>query len=253
MRFSAILLVRAEKGTRGAMLRYILQALRVYVGMHPAPREYRVRLDGLTFTVEANRGDLAPYPGIFINREYAHDPRFVPPAGGIVVDVGAQVGFFAAYASRCVGTGRVYSFEPDPTSFARLQTNVEANQLSNVHLHHVAVGDTCAPVLFECWPLSVDSRVTTKPSARTIEVPCTTLDEFVTTAGLERIDLLKVDTEGFEVHVLRGAAQVALPRTQRIVIEIHSPKLHEEVDAILRPAGFAQVAECNNVCYYTRS
>jgi FkbM family methyltransferase len=234
------------------MLRYILRSFRSFIGLNPAPCEYRLELDGFQFAVEATRGDLAPYAGIFIDHEYALDQRFVPEPGSTVLDVGAQVGFFCAYASALVGSGRIFAFEPDPASFDRLQKNISANRLDNIHLQRMAVSDTAGVVLFDCFPLSVDSRITTKRSARTVEVPSTTLDDFVRSMAIERIDLLKIDTEGFEAHVLRGARAEALPRVRRIIVEIHTPRLREEVEAILQPAGFKRTAETNGVYFFMR-
>jgi hypothetical protein len=64
--------------------------------------------------------------------------------------------------------------------------------------------------------------------ADTIQVPVTTLDRFVSDAGLDRIDLIKVDVEGFELHMLRGAEAVIKQFRPRLFVELSDENLREQ-------------------------
>jgi hypothetical protein len=75
------------------------------------------------------------------------------------------------------------------------------------------------------------------PDAQTILCDATSLDDFVHRQGLAKIDILKIDTEGYEVECLKGA-QETLRRTDRIVLEYHSFDLRDEVMTILENSGF---------------
>lgn len=136
--------------------------------------------------------------------------------GDTAVDVGANVGALTVEAAACVGrNGRVFAFEPNPTVFPYLTENVALNALSQVECLNYAVGDSSEPVRFDANPRSDEfSRV---DPAGGIEVPGTTLDESIPPDA--SIALLKIDVEGYELSVLRGATQT-LARTQRIYFEV---------------------------------
>jgi len=129
-------------------------------------------------------------------------------AGCIVVDAGANIGAYSQFLSQCVGeSGIVHSFEPDPTNFARLRDSLA--KFSNVRVNQLAVSDqTGEAALYVSKSLNVDHRTypTEGESRKEIAVWSTTLDDYFK-AG-ERVDLIKMDIQGFELHALRGAARV---------------------------------------------
>ncbi len=129
------------------------------------------------------------------------------------VDVGANAGIFTLLAAAAVGAnGAVHAFEPSPRERAHLQSNIELNSLTNVHVHPVALGNTPRTA-----SLSVSDRehpgqntlggfsYRETSEAYSIVVPVETLDQVVEREGLNRIDLMKIDVEGSETAVIRGA------------------------------------------------
>jgi FkbM family methyltransferase len=148
--------------------------------------------------------------------------------GAVVVDVGANIGIYTEFLSRCVGpTGLVHSFEPSPDNFKRLLAFTR--DLSNVRLTQAAVGEQSGECkLYVSDKLNVDHRAykTDGDSRRTVSTEMVALDDYFK-AG-HRVDLIKMDIQGYELHALRG--------TQRVLQE--NPGINLLVE--LWPAGLEQ-------------
>jgi FkbM family methyltransferase len=129
-------------------------------------------------------------------------------AGAVVVDAGANIGVYSQFISRCVGpTGAVHCFEPSPENFSRLQA--ATRKLANVRLSQAAVGECSgSSKLYLSDRLNVDHRTypTEGDSRRAVEVDIIALDDYFR-AG-QRVDLIKMDIQGYELHALRGANRV---------------------------------------------
>ncbi len=135
--------------------------------------------------------------------------------GDMVVDVGANIGVLALLASRKVGrAGRVLAIEAHPGTHAALLENLRLNAAHNVTVVQTAVGPEDANVRFSDKPGDDWNRVEANSGA--IEVKQTTLDSVC--RGCARIDLLKMDIEGFELPALKGASET-LRKTECVLIE----------------------------------
>jgi len=149
--------------------------------------------------------------------------RKVLKPGQVVFDVGANVGQFTLLAAKRVGTtGCVHAFEPAPEEYRKLCANVSLNRFSNVHINHVAVCDRLGEaVLRTAGPGLGLYNSLGAPLVSTligyISVPCTTLDCYLEGKGVPKVDLMKIDVEGAELGVLRGAAHL-LSRSDAPVI-----------------------------------
>lgn len=142
-------------------------------------------------------------------------------SGDVVADVGAFIGLYTvAMGKRVTSRGKVVAFEPNPASFALLRAHVELNQLNDrVELAPFALGADEGTVLLAPNRVSM-AAITHETDEETVRVQCVRLDRFW---GDRRLDLLKLDVEGHEEQVLRGAtgllARRERPRT--IFIEVH--------------------------------
>jgi FkbM family methyltransferase len=128
--------------------------------------------------------------------------------GMVYIDCGANIGIYSITAAQRVGSeGAVYSFEPQPDIFHRLLANVHLNQLENVHAYRLAVGDNAEAVELVQLRDHVASYVRSLQTGTnpTVRCNCTTLDAFFAEHPIERADVLKIDVEGYELKVLRGA------------------------------------------------
>lgn len=145
--------------------------------------------------------------------------------GMCFVDVGANAGLFTLLAAAAVGpSGAVHAFEPSPRERAHLQSNIELNSLKNVHVYPVALGSAA-----QTASLSVSDRehpgqntlggfsYRETSQAYSIEVSVETLDQVVERESVNRIDLMKIDVEGSETAVIRGAS-AALRRFRPVII-----------------------------------
>ena len=130
------------------------------------------------------------------------------PKGAVVVDAGANIGIYSRFLSRCVGpTGVVHSFEPSPENFSRLQRAVR--KLANVRLSQAALGERSGKSnLYVSDKLNVDHRTyaTQGDSRRIVPIDIIALDDYFKSG--QRVDLIKMDIQGYELHALRGGQRV---------------------------------------------
>jgi FkbM family methyltransferase len=175
--------------------------------------------------------------------------RLLTPAS-VVLDVGANVGLVtlpvAARLSR--GTGLVIAVEPVPANAARLQQVVALNGLqSHVRVLAVALGDEPGWVTLHVDPEAPTGNAAMRGAparARAMQVPAVRLDDLRTAGDLPPIDLVKLDVEGAEVRVLRGAAAVLAADRPVLLGEFHRGLMpafgHTMADAaaLLTPLGY---------------
>ena len=130
----------------------------------------------------------------------------------IVIDVGANIGYFSTLFSKLVGTtGKVYAFEPAPINFEILQRNILVNNLKNVLIHQTADSNVSdiQDLYLSTWNFG-DNRLFEKPrderdlEREKIQVDTIRLDEIIQ----DKINLIKIDVQGFEWQVIDGAKKL---------------------------------------------
>jgi len=161
--------------------------------------------------------------------------------GQIVLDVGASVGLFTWMAGS--QGARVYSFEPNPKEFPLLQACIAANHIPAEAIQ-AAVGDSDGTARFSCGFRTTlgDGQVLTddmelvhveddsERERGSVDVRMLTLDRFASDRNLNRVDLIKVDTEGSESAVLRGAERII--REFRPIILLASYHRKDDADVL---------------------
>jgi FkbM family methyltransferase len=169
-------------------------------------------------------------------------------SGGIVVDVGANLGWHTIHAAVRKGVDRVVAFEPDAFNAWLLDRNLSLNGVENVIVVKSAVGSRCGVMpLYRYKPSNLGRHSLVRDYGRGMRlVPVTDVDSALEALGLgeHRVRLMKIDVEGFEPAVIAGAART-LPRTDAVLLE-YSPELYRAAglspDAMLdtlQGAGFA--------------
>jgi FkbM family methyltransferase len=140
--------------------------------------------------------------------------------GDVVFECGSHHGCTATLLSTWVGTsGKVIAFEPSPDNAAIIRRNIELNGLRNIVLEQKAVGSRSAERVK--FSRSSNGEVLTKTlSGGFFEVEVTDLDSYVHLGPA----LLKLDVQGYEVEVLKGASEV-LKGAPRLAIEVHTKAL----------------------------
>ena len=174
--------------------------------------------------------------------------------GAVFLDVGAHIGYFSMKAAVKVGkTGRVLSFEPNPETLKRLRDNVTANQARNVIVEPVACTDReqmltlYAAARINTGASSLarqNANISATEAPRSYVVRGRPIDDVVRELNLSRVDAMKIDVEGAEVSVLRGAAGTLQRFHPKVVIEVVAQQLAsfhttpEELASVFREAGY---------------
>lgn len=159
--------------------------------------------------------------------------------GDVVVDVGANVGYFSLLSARCVGrTGRVIAFEPVPEFAAALRTGAGHNGVSDViELHEIAVSDTHGSTQLYVADASNRGMSSTEQVPgyeMSFSVPMAPADSCVDPAYWSRIRLVKVDVEGDEFRALAGMRRLleALGEGAVVVAEVVGDRLEARGETV---------------------
>lgn len=144
--------------------------------------------------------------------------------GMCFVDVGANVGYFTLLAAGRVGpTGRVMAIEPSRYAADRLAAAIETNRVGNVRLERIGLGrEEGAVILYDPLPDNHTPTMLGDPGSAGTTVRVRRLDDCLAEWGVDRIDLLKLDVEGYEPAVLDGAADsLAAGRIRAVLCEFN--------------------------------
>jgi FkbM family methyltransferase len=171
------------------------------------------------------------------------------PAGGVFVDVGANVGTYAMVLARQVGqSGTVIAIEPHPVIHARLAFNRSASGARQVALVAAAAGASDGELMIETDGDNIGAShvVSGEFAGNAFKVPALRLLRILEDAGVGHVDALKIDVEGYEDRVLTGffrhARQSLWPRA--VVIEhLSRDEWHDDCIADMRARGYAETGK----------
>jgi len=128
--------------------------------------------------------------------------------GNIVVDLGANIGYYSLLAARIVGMeGKVYAFEPEPRNHGLLLKNIELNKYSNIIPVQKAVSNKSGATKLFISTSGGHSIHELSDGRDFVEVETVTLDEFLKEEG-HHVDVIKIDVEGAEIDAIEGMKQV---------------------------------------------
>lgn len=138
---------------------------------------------------------------------------FLQP-GDCFFDIGANIGLFSLHASPKIReNGCIYAFEPTPTTYERLQKNIILNNFKNIKTENIGMSYSVDTVEFHISNNGYDAWNSIVPLSEldnysTINVNTNTIDNFIKSRMIKHVDLVKVDVEGWELNVLKGAAEL---------------------------------------------
>lgn len=176
--------------------------------------------------------------------------------GNVVLDIGANIGAHTLLLAKLTGeTGRVIAFEPTDYAFSKLLKNRSLNPDLAGHIQGMQymlvdsdTQESTAPPLYSSWPLRDDEDLHKLHQGRlmtTSGASTKTLDSVILSIGLDRVDYIKLDIDGFECGMLRGARKV-LTRWHPLIIMELAPYLLaeqgaslEELIRLLKEYGYA--------------
>ena len=199
-----------------------------------------------------SRGDDWVSNQVFWRGWSGYEPETAPllfriaSRAAVTLDVGAHVGFYTLLAAHANPSGRVFAFEPMPAIHARLTRNVRINRLANVTCICSAVGEAEGTAEFYHMDVEIpcSSSLSYEFMAQAGEVSHTTvrvvaLDQFAERVGLDRVDLVKIDTESTEPQVLRGMARVLERDHPTLICEVLQGRGSERsLEEILGPLEY---------------
>jgi len=177
---------------------------------------------------------------IFYRLDYEQLEEFRPREGWTVLDVGAFIGLYTLRAARLVGArGTVISVEPLNDNLKYLTLNVTVNSLRNVTLVAGCAWVSWGEALMYVPGSAVNATLSRKyaeamgGASRVVRVRCLPLDSLIKMTG--GVDLLKIDVEGAELHLVRGSPGIRPGLVDRVVIEVHTD--------VVRPSEIAEALE----------
>ena len=154
--------------------------------------------------------------------------------GDVVFDVGAAHGYYTLLSARLAGpAGKVVAFEPFPENAAFLRAHVGKNRFGNVVIRQEAVSDRNGTIGFGRGSGTGTGRI---DASGTLQVPLRTLASVASELGL-RPDHIKIDVEGAEMGVLRGAGSL-LDSHPTLFLSTHGPDIHRECCEFLSARGY---------------
>ncbi len=163
---------------------------------------------------------------------------------GEFIDVGAHVGCWAVKLAPFYD--KVHAFEPHPEAFKALEENVKLNELNNVVTYNKAVGSENKEIqltlyehsshstLFEHHPMEEH----TGPIKGLHTIGLVRLDDY----KFDKVGFIKIDTEGYEVEVVKGALETIKKHKPKLCIEIHAPENEQKVIDLLPEIQFTKLS-----------
>lgn len=160
--------------------------------------------------------------------------------GMVAIDVGAHLGLISIIIGKRVSpNGNVFSFEPTPSTFRLLKRTIEINKMSGtVKPLNKAISERTGKDFFYVTDIEASNSNSLSNNKRTIgtetkiEVQLTSIDDFAKEYNLNKIDLIKIDAEGTEYSVLKGATEVIDKSKPKIILALHPDSIKNFGDTL---------------------
>lgn len=167
----------------------------------------------------------------------------------VVLDIGTNFGWYTTLFAQIVGNqGKIHSFEPSPSTYEKLQKNIELNNCQDLVIaNRSAMGEHEGTAQINVFTQRSHACASLSTLGETdyqaFDTPLTTLDLYMKKQGIERINFLKIDVEGSELAVLKGAADLlSSPSAPPMMIEIN--------DDTSQAFGYTSEQIWNQLCEY---
>jgi len=170
----------------------------------------------------------------------------LPKEGDVVIDVGANYGFYSLVCSRLIGKeGSIIAFEPETRNYEVLLANLRLNDISNVKTFRMALGDFDGETRLYLNDHPGMHSMIFQRSRRFQTAQMKKLDTILKELEIGKIDLIKLDAEGAELKILQGALKtILLYRPTLTIAAYHYPKESEDIEEFLKiNAGFYRIVK----------
>lgn len=180
-------------------------------------------------------GNHVAWLGLYEYRKQRIFARLIQ-SGSVVYDVGAHAGFYTLLASRLVGgNGTVVAFEPLPRNVEFLRKHVLLNRCANVEIIEAAVSDTEGRLAFQEHESSYMGGLTPQGN---IQVTSVCLDALTESGRIPPPTYVKIDVEGGEEKVLKGASGVLERDRPMLFLATHGREVHARCVRLLQERGY---------------
>ena len=185
-------------------------------------------------------------PNRYAREEYAFCREHMPKDDGVFLDIGGNAGVFSLFVASLMRSGTLITAEPQPAMFARLKTNFSLNpELEarlDLHLMPTAIGGSERGSLTISTPASAgQASARLSAGVPTIDVPVLPMKDVLSEAGIDKLDLLKIDVEGFEDGILFPffeTAPAALHPKAIVMEACHAGRWERDCEALLLEHGY---------------
>jgi FkbM family methyltransferase len=191
-----------------------------------------VKRNGMTFELDITEGiDLAVFLFGSFQSHITKSKKISIPKDAVILDVGANFGILSLMFAKMAPKGTVYAFEPTHYAIAKFRRNMELNQglASQIKLINTFLSDhiesNARIRAFSSWKVNSEMKKNDNSGHNgllkpTDNVGSTTLDNFCATEGLKRVDFIKMDTEGHEFEIFKGARETISKFRPQIIYEV---------------------------------
>jgi len=228
----------------------IYRCISLFTGKHK-----RVRRAGIQYDLDLSEGiDLQVYLTGGFQKHVVANSLLTVPADAVILDIGANTGVMSLNFAKAYPQSTVYAFEPTEKAFGRMKTNLDLNSRLANRIHSFRAFVSAHPAgpedkeIYSSWPLeghperhNIHGGVAMK--AR--NTPTYSIDSFVREQGLDRIDLIKIDTDGHELEVLKGAKETLKAFRPGIILELGAyltlpdgPNSYIEITELFKNSGY---------------
>lgn len=222
----------------------------------------RLLMPDTYFTIKyGDRGRLQVHERDYIQRIIMSSGYYEPEvwnilaecavSGEVLWDIGANIGSISVLAQQDSKFAQIHAFEPQSRVISRLKANININSNSNVTIHEYAIGNRVGNM--KIYLSNIENSGTTSFERRaedhldivTNSVDCLTIDEVIARKLAPLPTMMKIDVEGWELHVIKGGAKLLMAAPPRVII-FESPFDHanqmptnDEIVQLLKTYGYS--------------
>lgn len=223
-----------------------------------------IKRNGINFEIDITEGlDLSLFLFGNFQKHVTENKYLKLSADAVIFDVGANVGIMSLHFANKAPQGKVYAFEPTHFAIQKLNRNLDLNQgiSQNIQIVQTFVSSEEKKQsdikAFSSWKIDREIGENQHPvhggkAMATDGVPTTTIDEFVNTEGIARLDFIKIDTDGHEFDVLMGAQKTIEEYKPQIIFELGQYVMTErgigfaDYDSFFGKLGYSLSNAANN-------
>lgn len=216
---------------------YIALILKFIPGIHKKPIYFEFRNGGRIKISEFM--SIYIYNEIFVDGCYDNLP--VKSNNPVVIEIGANTGFFVLRIKTTYPNAQVISFEPYPPNFSALLETITLNNIENVTPIQKAVSDRAGNIKLYIHPTNIGGHSIFMEHAgdNYVDVETTTIDSILSDYGISGCDLLKLDCEGAEYPILKSFTMQIADKVRNIIFEpTYDLYSFDEINLFLKELGY---------------